>query len=376
MTINHKIVLILGDATLTGAPIHALQIIKAIRGKDYKFLVICPNGPFTKKLEEEKIDFKTVLMRGPFDRKSSGQIREIVTDFNPDIIHCHGTRGTWLGLIATRNLKGIKKIYTEHLWTQNYHLPSLAYEQLQKRGLKFLSRYADKIIAVSKAVRDFLISEGFEKKKIILIPNGVGREYLEISPIKKPDTAPMILGCVGSLNDQKNYRMIIKAFYLLKLERPDLNIYLQIIGEGPLKKNLEEMVAKHRNINELVSFPGRVEDLKERYQHFTIFINCSISESFGLALAEAMAVGLPVIASRIPALSELVDDAGVMVDPKNKEQIKGAILRYIDDETMRNEMGQKAKDRIRKKFSEEVMVKKTKELYLSVIPTNKQGAKE
>ncbi len=370
MTTNHKIVLILADATLTGAPIHALQIIKAIQDKDYEFLVICPNGPFTKKLEEKKIDFKTVLMRGPFDRKSSGQIRDIVTDFKPDIIHCHGTRGTWLGLIATRNLKDIKKIYTEHLWTKNYHLPNLAYEQLQKRGLKFLSRYADKIIAVSKAVRDFLVSEGFEKKKIALIPNGVGKEYLEISPIKKPDTAPMILGCVGSLNDQKNYRMIIKAFYLLKSERPDLNIYLQIIGEGPLKKNLEQMVAKHRNINELVSFPGRVSDLKERYQHFTIFINCSISESFGLALAEAMAVGLPVVASEIPALAELVDDAGMMVDPKNKEQIKNAILRYIDDEKLRSEMGKKAKERIRKKFSEEVMVKKTKELYETLARTN------
>ncbi len=362
----HKIALILGDATITGAPMHSLQIAQAIKNQ-YEVLIICPHGPIVKRFESENIEVKQVAMKGPFDRSSSAKIRDLLEEFSPDIAHFHGTRAGWLGLLATRSQKKFKKIYTEHLWTKNYHLSNPAYEEFQKRGMKFLSRYSDKIIAVSEAVKDFLVSNGYEKNKIALIPNGVDDEYLKISPIKKPASAPIILGSVGSLNNQKNFRMMIKAFYLVKAERPDLNIYLQIIGEGPLRKNLIEMVNRHKNIQGLVDFAGRVDDLKERYQHFSIFINCSLSESFGLAVGEAMAVGLPVIASKIPALEELVDNAGILVNPKDRDDIKNAILKLIDDESLRHELGLKGKKRIENKFSSKVMIDKTLELYQSLI---------
>jgi glycosyltransferase involved in cell wall biosynthesis len=361
-----KIAIVLGDATITGAPMHVLQLSSALKQKGFEILVISPKGPIQKMFKDQQIPVKEVAMKSPYDRHSASEIRDLVSEFESDIVHFHGTRAGWLGLIGARNLK-IKKIYTEHLWTKNYHLSNPAYEQFQKRGLKFLSRYADKIIAVSEAVKDFLLQNGYEKEKIILIPNGVDESYLEVNPIKKPASAPIILGAVGSLNNIKNYRMLIKAFYLVKQERPNLNIHLQIIGEGPLKRNLEGMVAHHRIINDLVSFPGRVEDIKERYQHFTIFINCSISESFGLSVGEAMAVGLPVIASKIPALQELVGDSGLFIDAHDRESIKKAILKLIDDDKLRLELGQKAKRRIEKQFSESVMINKTIKLYEDLI---------
>jgi glycosyltransferase involved in cell wall biosynthesis len=361
-----KIAIVLGDATITGAPIHVLQLSSALKAKGFGILVIAPHGPVKKMFTEQKIEIREVLMKNPYDRRSANEIRDIVSEFGADIVHFHGTRAGWLGLIGTRKMK-VKKIYTEHLWTKNYHLSNPAYEQFQKRGLKFLSGYANKIIAVSKAVEEFLIDSGYDKEKIVLIPNGVNEEYLKINPIKKPASAPIILGAVGSLNNIKNYRMLIKAFYLVKQERPDLNIHLQIVGEGPLKKNLEGMVSNYRIIYELVSFAGRVEDIKERYQHFTIFINCSLSESFGLSVGEAMAVGLPVIASKIPALEELVSDAGILIDPRDKEQIKEAILKLIDDENLRIKLGTEAKKRIEENFSEMVMIEKTIKLYRDLL---------
>lgn len=366
-----KIIFVLGDATITGAPMHVLQLTRALIKKDYEVLVICPHGPIEKEFAKLKIAVKEVSMKSPYDRSSSAQIRDIITEFDPQIVHFHGVRAGWLGLIAARNIKNVKKVYTEHLWTSNYHLANPAYEQVQKRGLKFLSRYADKIIAVSSAVKDFLVSNGYEKEKIVIIPNGIQDEYLKINPIKKPASAPIILGSVGSLNDQKNFRMLIKSFFLIKQERPNLDIYLQIIGEGPLKKNLEGMIEHYRIIQGLVSFPGRVANLAERYQHFTIFINCSLSESFGLAVGEAMAVGLPVIASKIPALEELIDDAGILVDPRDKDEIKDAILKLIDNKELRKELAEKAKKRIADNFSEDVMIKKTLSVYESLIKSSK-----
>jgi len=365
-----KIILVSGDSTLTGAPMHVLQLAQALKQNKYGVLVICPHGPFQRKLSDEGIDFKEVAMKSPYDRKSSAEIRDTVQEFSPQIIHFHGVRAGWLGLIATRNFKNVKKIYTEHLWTKNYHLSNPAYEQIQKQGLKFLSRYADKIIAVSHAVKNFLIENGYESEKVELIPDGIKDEYLQTSPIPKPSSAPIILGSVGSLNNQKNFRRLIKAFFLIKNERPDLNAHLQIVGEGPLKKNLEGMVEHHRVIVGKVSFPGRVQNLAERYRHFTIYINTSISESFGMAVGEAMAVGLPTVASDIPAIRELVDDAGILVDPKNKEEIKNAILRLIDDEKLRTSLATKAKKRISEHFSEKVMIERILGLYNSLAESN------
>ena len=195
-----------------------------------------------------------------------------------------------------------------------------------------------------------------------MINNGVDDRFLKINRIKKPAEAPIILGSIGSLNDLKNYRIILKAFYLAKKEKPNLNIHYQIVGEGPLRKNLENM-ATQLKISEFVHFAGRVSDVAERLEHFSIFINCSKSESFGLSLGEAMAVGLPVIGSNIPALKDLIADCGVLVNQHYADDVKDAILELAEDLPLREKLSSKAKDRIANHFSEKAMISKTRTLY-------------
>ena len=104
-----KIAIILGDATITGAPIHVLQLSSALKSKGYEVLVVAPYGPVKKMFEERKIAFKEVPMKSPYDRSSANEIRDLVSEFGADIVHFHGTRAGWLGLIGTRKLK-VKKI--------------------------------------------------------------------------------------------------------------------------------------------------------------------------------------------------------------------------------------------------------------------------
>jgi glycosyltransferase involved in cell wall biosynthesis len=361
-----RIVLVLGDGSLTGAPMHVLQLAKALKKQKLSVLVICPHGPIVKKFEVEQIPVEVVSMRGVFDKSSMGRISEIIKKFDPDIAHFHGTRAGWLGILAIRDMKHVRKIYTEHLWTNNYHFSNAAYEQFQLAGLKFVVRYCNKVIAVSKSVQEFLLKRGYRREKVVLIHNGIPDKFLDLNPIKKPKEMPLVIGSVGSLNQIKNYENMIRAFALVKKDKPDLNVHYQIIGEGPLRGKLEGMVRSFK-IEDVVHFMGRLEDIGERLQHFSVFMSCSNSESFGMAVGEAMAVGLPVIASDIETLKNLTGDCAILVDPTKPVEIKNTVLKLIEDEKLREKLASCAKERIRENFTESSMTEKTIDLYEKIL---------
>jgi len=362
-----KIALISGDSSLSGAPSHVLQLARALKSRGIEVLVITPPGALCKFCAVEKIPCTEVPMQGPFDRKADHKIREILAKFNPDIAHFHGVRGGWLGRLAARKLPKVKKIYTEHLWTKDYHLNNPAYEQFQLNGLKFMERWTDMTIAVSNAVKDFLTSRGYDPKKIVVIPNGIGNEFINVNALKKPKGTPYLVGSVGSLNRTKNYRNAILAIAKIKKDSPELNIFYQIIGEGPEEKRLKKMVER-RKLTEIIHFISRAENIGERLSHFTIFLNVSLSESFGLAVGEAMAVGLPVVVSNVEGLKTLVTkDTGIFVDPRKPEGIAKGIMQLINDRPLRLKMGAAAKKRIIDNFSEDKMIKKTVGVYNKVL---------
>jgi len=362
-----KIALISGDSSYSGAPTHVLQLARGLKKAGFRVLIICPPGPLCKNADSAKIPHESIPMGGPFDRRALGLIDRAIRKFNPDIAHFQGLRAGWLGLIATRRHKSFKKIYTEHLWTKNYHLRNPAYEQFQLRGLHFMERYTDWNVAVSEAVKKFLIARGFRKDRLSVIPNGINPEFLRLSPIKKPRGLPLILGSVGSLNRVKNYAGMLKALAQVKEKEPDLDFHYQIIGEGPQRSYLEKLVRRLK-INHIVHFQGRVESVGERLQHMSIFLNVSFSESFGLAVGEAMAVGVPVIVSKIDSLKNLVGrKAGIFVNPRKSDEIAEAVIKLLEDEKLRERLGNAGKKRIEKEFSEEKMIQKTINLYKKVL---------
>lgn len=360
-----KILLLTGDSSLTGAPLHVLQLATNFLKLKHDVMVISPPGKLINLCQEAKIDCHKIRMKGPFDWGAVRNIEKKLKEFKPDIAHFHGTRGGWLGRIACRKID-TKVIYTEHLWTENFRLKNLAYQNFQLRGLKFLDRYSDATIAVSKAVYDFLIKHGYDKNKIYIIPNGIPSRYVESKTIAKPKDVPFIVGTVGSLNYVKNHQGAIKAISIFLKNNPDANVHLQIVGDGPLKKSLQRLT-RRTGISEKIQFTGRVEDVLERLQHFQIFLSLSLSESFGMAVGEAMAVGLPVIASNIKALRYLVDGAGILANPHDHKKVAKEIEKLYKDSKKQNKLGALSKKRIRENFSEEKLVQKTIELYTNLL---------
>ncbi len=177
------------------------------------------------------------------------------------------------------------------------------------------------------------------------LPDGADRE-----------SSVLRLGITGRLSSTKGHRTLIEALQLLP---PDIRqrVRVEVAGEGPLEVELRQMVAE-KNLRDKVQFVGFVTDPERILQQMDMAVFPSLAESFCLAAAEAMSCGLPVIASRVGGLPEVVDDEqnGLLIPPENPVALAQAITRLSQDETLRQQWGRSARKKVERDFSVESIV--------------------
>jgi glycosyltransferase involved in cell wall biosynthesis len=219
--------------------------------------------------------------------------------------------------------------------------------KFHRRIINFiLSFFTDKLIAVSKEVASDIIEyDWVNPQKIKVIYNGIQREEFneefsrqEVRDIFKLPQNLFAVGTVGRLTEQKGHRFLIKSV----AEVPDT--FIAIAGDGPLKNELKNLSEQY-NINCI--FLGTIPPSTIPVFLSTLDIFCfpSLWEGFGGALIEAMAVGLPIVASDIPPHREVIGDAGILVNPENTDELSGVLKMLIRDPSLREEFGHKAKER-------------------------------
>lgn len=249
----------------------------------------------------------------------------------------------------------VRKVVTVHdlafLEHPEYAVPELA-AYLNKVVPEAVAA-ADVVAAVSSATVQTL-EEHFKtpREKITIIPNGIRSSFRRITdPILLAATRnkfglkqPLVLG-VGTLEPRKNHLGLIKAFHKAqsaaeKARRPAMLALAG--GPGWLYDETQQLVAKLK-IEKKVRFLGRVSELEliTLYSMADVFAFPSFFEGFGVPPLEAMACGVPVITSNTSSLPEVVGDAAVLIDPHNTDELAQAILRVLENETLREELRQK-----------------------------------
>jgi glycosyltransferase involved in cell wall biosynthesis len=161
----------------------------------------------------------------------------------------------------------------------------------------------------------------------------------------------------GRLDQRKGILILLKAFRIIVQKHNDVE--LLIGGDGPERQRLESYVINNGMTNN-VRFLGRApyEKVPEVFNRSSIFVFPTLYEPFGLVAAEALATELPVIASRIGAIPEIVDEScGILVPPNDPEALASAIEVLIDDEPLRRSMGKNGRKKVKEKFSWERMAK-------------------
>lgn len=267
-------------------------------------------------------------------------LKKVIDEGTYNIIHCHTPVGAMLTRLAAKKTRkyGTKVIYTAHgfhFYKKSPFFNWILYYPVEK----WLSRYTDVLITINK--EDYENAKDFKAGKICYIP-GVGVDLQKFQITEKihmekrrwlcsefsiPNDATILLS-VGEVNKNKNHRVVIDALKQLSCK----DIYYVICGRGPLTSEYKE-ISKSYGIEDHVFFTGYRTDVENFYKAADVFVFPSFREGLPVAVMEAMASGLPVIATKIRGNTDLVEEDinGILLEPTDVDGFEKAIISMCDD---------------------------------------------
>ncbi len=319
------------EETWRGGQEALLILARGLRSRGYRQTIVCP--PASALAEQARSAGFPIAKLG---------LR------TADIVHAHSGRALTVAYWETIGSR-VCRVVTRHVAFQPKH-PWLY-------RLKY-TRTCHGIIAVSDAVRRGLIESGVSAAKIEIIHTGI--EMPDPAPRNRRrfglDEAGFVVGHMGAFTAEKGQDVATAAAALLRTSLPHAKMVLA--GEGPLLSEIR------RNAPENVTFPGFISDRAALFAALDLFIMPSRSEAWGLAALEAMAHGVPVIASDIGGLPEIIEagNGGWLVPAGDPTALAGAITAAAADPDRLRAQGQKARERARL-FSVDRMVDQTEAFY-------------
>ncbi|HUG94323.1 MAG TPA: glycosyltransferase [Planctomycetaceae bacterium] len=334
---------------------------------DVHCVALTRGGPYEAELAARGIPLTILRKRFKFDPFTLRRLRRTVEQLQPDVMH------TWLfaanayGRIVAGNSPRPKVIVSERCvdtWKSGWQL------WLDRRQIDRTAR----LVANSQAVADFYRQQGFPAERIAVIPNGV--EVPDADPtfdraaaLAKFDIPPeaAVIGYAGRLARQKRVKDLIWGFQLLRqvVDRP---VYFLIVGDGPERSRCERW-GRSFGCTHLLRFAGHRDDAERLIGLFDVAWLASDFEGLSNFIMEAMARGIPVVASDIPPNRELVVDGetGFVVQVGDSVGFSQFTDRILADPDMARRLGEAGRKRMREEFSVERMVAGHVELYRGVL---------
>jgi len=338
------------------------------RGRDYTF-------DLKKLCESLEVPIHVIDARHNLDTRIGRGLRALMVARHYDIVHTHLVLSQFWGRRAAL-AAGIGRIVSSE---QNaYRFKTYPpFRWIEQR----LTRATERVIACSEHVRDHLVRRvGLPPQKVALVYNGVdtdafapvdpadperveARAQLGIGPGEK------VIGTVGHLNRQKGHALLIEAMAGVLEYEPAAR--LVIAGRGPLRAQLEALAAAH-GVADTVRFAGLVGDVLRLLKALDVFVFPSLWEGFGIALIEAMATGLPVVASATGGIKEIVEDgvSGLLVPVGDGRRLTEALIRVLYETTFARQLGSGGRVRVCERFSLERTTARMASIYRGEYRTN------
>lgn len=324
--------------------------------------------------------FKVNFNRSPFkldNIKAYKEIIEIINQEKYEIIHTHTPTASAIVRLACRNLSNTKVIYTAHGFHFYKGAPLknwIIYYPIEK----WLSKYTDCLLTINNEDYNIAIEKKFKAKSIEKI-NGVGVDLSKFYPVSENEKFQLrkkhnfnekdfILIYPAELNKNKNQLLLIEVIDIIKDKIP--NIKLILAGTGELFNYYRKMVLKKR-LEKYIVFTGYRTDIDELLKLSDISVASSIREGLPVNILEAMACGLPVVATRNRGHNELVINRvnGFLVNINNKNEFVNSIYQLFLNKNIRIKMGKKSLSLV-KKYSINTIVDEIYKVYVKCLSTN------
>ena len=309
------------------------------------------------------------------DLLALGELIFVFRRERPDIVHLNSSKAGVIGAIAAKLAGAPRVIFTAHGWVFN---PDNNLSWIRREFYtalhKIAARFQDKIISVSKYDNDLAAARRIASpEKLHSVYNGIDYANLDFldkkaarkaltamfqdSRFKIQDSSPWI-GSVGRLVGEKNYETLVEAAAGVS----GANFF--IIGSGPLKRNLEFRI-KNLGLEKRFFIVDELAPAAPYLKAFDVFVLTSIKEGLPYTLLEAMAAETPLVVTRIGGMTEVVQERGLVMPPREPEEIARAIQHYLDhpEEAKRNAV--LAKKYLAERLTLERMVRETEQIYES-----------
>lgn len=300
---------------------------------------------------------------GPPTLKSLRVVRHHIAELKPDIVHTHLGDADLLGSIAARTL-GIPAISTIHTTTWRR-------DRRARIKHRLVRTFANRIVAVSEAARNACLEQGLARAdQVVTILNGVaaeaepgsGRELRRELGWREDD---LVVGMLSALRAVKGHEVAVEAFRHLMDEFPTLR--LMIVGRG---SEWDRIAALTEDLGDRVAMVGHRRDVMRCLDTFDVCLHPSHEEALPTTLIEAMAAGVPVLATAVGGVPEVIvdGDTGILVPPPPAaDRISGALAELLRDRSHRLSLADAARQRYNERFTVGPWIRSIRALYDEVL---------
>ena len=362
---------VIGQITRGGAEKQLYELVKSIDRAKFRPIVISlsQGGHWSEEMRRAGIEL--IELRRTKNRESARLFRliRLLSAIKPEIVHTYLISGNFYGRIAAilarvpiiiaseRNVPDIGK---------DKNLPLFCIDKL-------LSPFTHGIICNSYKASNVLIGRYlYSAKKVFTVHNGIYADaYARHGFHRSKERAPTIVGTVGRLWPQKNHKLFLDMAKAVLALRSGEDIRFIIVGGGPLQGDLEKY-AKYLRIEDRVTFTGERSDVWALLRDMDIFVMTSLYEGISNAIMEAMLMGLPVVATDVGGNCELVTngETGFLCPSHDENSLADKVIGLMKAKENARIMGGEGKKRILDEFSLPKMVKKTEDVYLTLLARN------
>ncbi len=349
-----------------------LGVLRNLDTQRFESVVCCiqDRGELADEVEALGIPVVSLglMQRGGHDRRVVPALRQLMRDHRIDLVHTHLYHANLYGRLATRreNLPVIASVHN------TYHRTKWHRRLLNR----LLARRTYAVTAGSAEVeRDLLTIDRIPRDKVVRLPNCIDLDRVETgltaSEAKRQlgfQESDIVIGTVGRVEEQKGHTYLLEAFAQVRQQPGGDALRLLIVGDGRMLPRLHETAAT-LGLEEVCRFPGQLAKLADVYRAVDLFAMPSLWEGLSLAMLEAMAAGLPVIATDVGGAREVLGDnqCGRLVPPRDATALARAITDLLGHPDERARVAAAGRDRVRSTYSAVTLAARLSSMYLAAL---------
>jgi L-malate glycosyltransferase len=368
-----RVLWVLKELAIGGAERLLLEMSPSLEGKVEFHPVAVSAEPRTLEEAYRLAGFRPVILgaRSHADVGWVPALRQLTKRISPDVVHLHNPLPGAGGRLATIGLT-VPVLYTEHNLWRRYHLLS--------RWANALTLWRnDAVVAVSSAVRDSILSSWLGRRvsqRLLVVPNGIAVTRVREDAIRQTAGLPGIAarpayGAVGHLRFWKGVDVLLEASKMIQRDMPDARGY--VVGVGEDARELERVQAR-LGANS-VQFLGLRQDARALIARLDVFVVPSRAEGLPLALLEAMALGRPIVATKVGGIPNVLthERDALLVSPGDPVALAGGVVRLLRDRELAGLLGERAREVVEKRFAVERTAKQYMGIYEWVLRSRERA---